>query len=517
MIEILLASSIYGFPTISRNWSNPVYITNQFALFLLLATIAFPLVAWPRRGELIERWKSATQASNLATSVLVNLGAFAFLLIARAMLSQFDLQEIEQSWLLGYCLLVLTTGATLALVAAPLRFWIDLAKRAPLEIALALGAASFALLASEVSQQSWKLLSTATLVVSRWLLSLYEQDVIVDMQTRTFGTEEFRVHIEPACSGYEGIALIIVFLAIYLWVFRHQLRFPNALCLVPIGIVAIWLLNSVRIALLVSIGAHLSPAVALNGFHSWFGWIAFLAATFGIIAGSQRSSFVWAGRPLPSPVACEPNQSHDRHVAAYLSPFVACLAASIVASAFAPHDQWLYVLRVVAVGGTLWYFRDCYARLLSGISAISVLAGLAVGVAWIVTDPLRGHETPLGEWIYQLPVSLAVLWITIRAFGSVALIPIVEELAFRGYLCRALMALRVSHISPGQLRWIALVVSSVAFGVLHDRWLAATLSGAVYAALMLRTKKVADPIAAHMASNGVIMFWSVAAQQWSLI
>jgi membrane protease YdiL (CAAX protease family) len=67
------------------------------------------------------------------------------------------------------------------------------------------------------------------------------------------------------------------------------------------------------------------------------------------------------------------------------------------------------------------------------------------------------------------------------------------------------------------VRLVALIVSSAAFGLLHERYLVAALSGAVYAALMYRTNRLSDPIAAHMASNAAIVLWSVAAGQWTLL
>jgi exosortase/archaeosortase family protein len=50
--------------------------------------------------------------------------------------------------------------------------------------------------------------------------------------------------------------------------------FPKAFVVLPIGIGAIWLLNTARVAALVSLGAHVSPEVAIGGFHSQAGWIA---------------------------------------------------------------------------------------------------------------------------------------------------------------------------------------------------------------------------------------------------
>ena len=64
---------------------------------------------------------------------------------------------------------------------------------------------------------------------------------------------------------------------------------------------------------------------------------------------------------------------------------------------------------------------------------------------------------------------------------------------------------------------LAFIGLTVALGLMHERWLAACLAGAIYALLMYRTKRLSDPIAAHMASNAVISVWAIAAQQWSLL
>ena len=196
---------------------------------------------------------------------------------------------------------------------------------------------------------------------------------------------------------------------------------------------------------------------------------------------------------------------------------MALVAASILASAFAPHDQWLYAVKVAAIGAALWWFRGAYIPLLSGASLSSVAIGLAVGALWIATDPGRGLETPLGAWLASLPVWLAAIWLGLRAFGSIALVPVAEELAFRGYLARALVSTRFESVGFGEFRLLAFIGSSLAFGLMHQRWLAAFLAGAVYALLMYRTKRLSDPIAAHVASNAAIMVWAVAARQWSLL
>jgi CAAX prenyl protease-like protein len=90
-------------------------------------------------------------------------------------------------------------------------------------------------------------------------------------------------------------------------------------------------------------------------------------------------------------------------------------------------------------------------------------------------------------------------------------------LAVCGYLSRALISLRFENVGIGEFRLLAFVGSTVAFGLMHERWLAACLAGAVYAMLMYSSKRLSDSIVAHMASNAAIAVWAIAAQQWSLL
>jgi CAAX prenyl protease-like protein len=92
-----------------------------------------------------------------------------------------------------------------------------------------------------------------------------------------------------------------------------------------------------------------------------------------------------------------------------------------------------------------------------------------------------------------------------------------EELAFRGYLHRALISFRFEMVRQDEFRLLALAGSSLAFGMMHQRWIAATLAGAIYALLMYRTNRLSDAIIAHAASNALIVLWAIAAQQWSLL
>jgi membrane protease YdiL (CAAX protease family) len=109
------------------------------------------------------------------------------------------------------------------------------------------------------------------------------------------------------------------------------------------------------------------------------------------------------------------------------------------------------------------YQLAVYAVLLlaTGGSLLPVAAP-PVGAIWIVTDPVPSTDTPLGVWIASLPIWIAILWIVLRAIGAIILIPVAEELAFRGYLHRALISFRFETVRQDEFRLLALAVSSLA-------------------------------------------------------
>ena len=335
----------------------------------------------------------------------------------------------------------------------------------------------------------------------------------VDYDTQLLGVGDFSVYIDQSCSGYEGIALVTVFLGLFLWIFRRSLLFPNALVLVPIGIGTIWLLNSARLAALVSLGAHVSPEVAIGGFHSQAGWIAYLFVTLGIMAIAPRLAvFSSSGRHVTSE-----RSAGDRMMLAFLAPFMAMSAANIVMAACAPYDTWLYVLKVAMVGVCLWAFRDIYLSLIAKVEPITFALGAIVGVLWIVTAPAGEQGSGIGAWIAAQPAGLVAVWLTIRAIGSIVMVPIAEELAFRGLLHRWLISRRFETVGFAQFSWLAFLASSLLFGLMHQRWIAGALAGAVFALLMYRSGRLSGPIFAHMTANAVIVAWAIAARNWSLL
>jgi exosortase/archaeosortase family protein len=142
-----------------------------------------------------------------------------------------------------------------------------------------------------------------------------------------------------------------------LWLFRREFRFPHALLLIPASMVVIFLMNALRLTALILIGAAGAPGVAMGGFHSQAGWIAFNAVAAGFALTAQRLPWV----TVPGPAV--PARSTENPTVPYLAPFLAILAVAMIARAASSGFEWLYPLRFLAAAGVLWYYRRKYAAL----------------------------------------------------------------------------------------------------------------------------------------------------------
>jgi exosortase E/protease (VPEID-CTERM system) len=347
--------------------------------------------------------------------------------------------------------------------------------------------------AATVTRDWWEPLGRSTVWTGYYLLRALGVDAGVDPEHFLVGTRSFVVEITPYCSGYQGIGLMWVFLAAYLWLFRERLRFPRALWLLPIGTLLVWLLNAVRIAVLVLIGSAGHEDVAMGGFHYHAGTLLFCATALGIgtwAASSRTFGTVRRARSEPG----------ENPTAAYVLPLLALLATSLVTGAFSRGGfDPLYAVRVVAAASVVWTMR---ARLAgagwrpSWVGAALGLAGFAVWVA------LAAPEAPAA--IPELTPVARIAWIVTRLTGAVVIVPLVEELAFRGYLARRLTAAEFDAVSLRQITWPALLASSVLFGLMHHDVVAGAAVGILYGLAARRRGRLGDAVLAHAVTNALL-------------
>ncbi|MDQ2946311.1 MAG: archaeosortase/exosortase family protein [Acidobacteriota bacterium] len=182
------------------------------------------------------------------------------------------------------------------------------------------------------------------------LLTCFVSDMVIQPAAMRIGTHRFTAVISPQCSGLEGVGLLVIFGALWLWLFRKEIRFPQSLLLLPAGVV-LYVLNAVRITLLILIGHAGAREVAAGGFHSQAGWIAFSCVAFGLSVAARRLPWFWLRSP-EEPALQRPIDQDG--TAAYLVPFLAILAAGMLSRAASGHFEWFYSIRLFMALGALY-------------------------------------------------------------------------------------------------------------------------------------------------------------------
>lgn len=226
---------------------------------------------------------------------------------------------------------------------------------------------------------------------------------------------------------------------------------------------------------------------------------------------------------------------------ARIVPFVLFMAFLALRGFVADHPawgidaRWIYGAGVVVVAASLVFYARDYAELGRGSapSLINVLIAAAVGAAvfwmWIHLDRdwmQQDHWTRLiglggkaGEATATFtPVDAQghILWplVIVRWIGATLLVPVMEELFWRSFIMRWIDKPEFEEVDPRAASWKAVLGSSGLFMLAHPLWLAAVITGVIYAQLYRRTGTLWAPIIAHAVTNGVLGIWVVATGQW---
>lgn len=412
-------------------------------------------------------------------------------------------------WAVGMALMLLGMALYLAPVARWRRFW----AMQWTAIVPAVVLASITPWASIRLQPIWSVdwIADNTFVAVTKVMGVLGYDIVADPADKVIGADGFFVQVSNYCSGIEGIALVTLFVSLYLWLFRSELRFPLALLLYPIGIAASVVFNILRISVLLVIGLEGNPELAVNAFHSHAGWLMFTIVSLGLIALAQlvpalRKSEAVAvtgqGATLP-PFFRDP-------VVAQILPFVVFMFSALLASTLSQTPSLVYPLRVLAMVAAVAAFVPVYMRLDWKVDPISVGVGLVIAAYWILI-PVAEEEAATAPY-GALSGGLLVLWFAARGLGTIVLVPVIEEFFFRGYLERRL------RIGSG-LIWAmgASVVTAVLFAALHGRWAEAFVAGLLFSWVAARRGRVTDAVIAHAVANGVIFAAAVATNNQAMI
>lgn len=219
-----------------------------------------------------------------------------------------------------------------------------------------------------------------------------------------------------------------------------------------------------------------------------------------------------------------------RSLVAYVGPFVLFLLLLMVPDgvkklpgmAGSSPEFWVYPLQTLLCAGMLIRYRREYP--LAERRAGALLFGSAVGVVAIVvwlSPQLFFHFAPRTENGFDPtklpPGSTAYFWtVGLRFARLVVVVPLIEEIFWRGFLLRYLIKENFLAVPFGTFMQLSFWASAVGFMLEHSRpdYPAALITGILYNLVAVRTRSLPACIVAHAVTNLLLGVYIMRTGQW---
>lgn len=225
-------------------------------------------------------------------------------------------------------------------------------------------------------------------------------------------------------------------------------------------------------------------------------------------------------QPIDSPVDATENRT-----LAWVGPFVVFMVWLAVDKYLPIANPWKEILRDAAlVAAIVGFSRHLLPRRAPHWLA-SVALGVAVFAMWVAPDLVvpawRSH------WIFQNnvvgklktsipPGELTPLMLVLRVIRASILVPVVEELFWRGWLPRWIQDTRFERIPLGTYTPLAFWATALLFAAEHGPfWDVGLLCGIIYNWWMKRTRSLGDLVLVHAATNFALSMFIIASQRWT--
>ena len=231
----------------------------------------------------------------------------------------------------------------------------------------------------------------------------------------------------------------------------------------------------------------------------------------------------------PAPLLASP-------IFAYVAPFGLFMILGLAEtwSPLQPYYPWVYSVKVLAVGATWWAFRSAYpspSRTGLGLGVAFGVVGVLVWITLSLWNPLAGLADALPEWLagWLIPERVGfdpsaaiegpfgrIAFVTVRLIGLALVVPLMEEVFWRGFLLRYLIAEDFAKVPIGAYTPMSFALVTGAFVAVHPEILAALVWGAGINLLLYRTKNLWACIVAHSVTNLLLGIYVLETGTWWL-
>lgn len=209
----------------------------------------------------------------------------------------------------------------------------------------------------------------------------------------------------------------------------------------------------------------------------------------------------------------------------YVVPFLVFVIL-LAAQGYNPLPQNIeFPLRLVILSLVLWFCSRDVIELRSQHLIASASLGIVIFAIWVLPDAIYPPYRQF--WLFQNPLTGSLqsslsrhaqtdpFVLACRVIRAVLLVPIIEELFWRGWLMRWLISSRFDGVRLGTYTAPSFWVTAILFATEHGPyWDVGLMAGVAYGWWMVRTRSLGDCILAHAVTNGCLCGYVLATHRW---
>jgi CAAX prenyl protease-like protein len=219
---------------------------------------------------------------------------------------------------------------------------------------------------------------------------------------------------------------------------------------------------------------------------------------------------------------------HNRKLVAYVLPmalFVGLLAANSglkkIGGPFwlTSSEFWVFPVQAILCGTLVFFFRREYEFGKLRMPLFVCAVGIIIFILWISPQAFFDRPPRLVGFdpsVFSQQPSLYWLTVVFRFARLVIVVPLVEEIFWRGFLLRYLIEEKFYEVPFGKFSALSFWAVSIAFALGHSMpdWIAAFITGMAYNAVAYRTKSLTSCVLVHAITNLLLGLWIMHTRQW---
>ena len=215
-----------------------------------------------------------------------------------------------------------------------------------------------------------------------------------------------------------------------------------------------------------------------------------------------------------------------RDEVAYVAPMAVFLTFVWVGTTWKSLYAPAYIARAVIVPILLAMFWRHYTKVRWNHWWLGIIVGVIGIVQWVgmqqwlgthfewfkpdveAFNPFKAFENPATAWAF----------VAVRVASAVLIVPVMEELFWRDYLWRQVLAPNDFKLAGvGEFDWSAFIVVALAFATVHGAWWpTAIVWGAMIGLLLVYTKSLGACMIAHGVTNLLLAVYVLKTHAWYL-